>query len=124
MSVKDGQRVNQEVTNAAFVSKKTDSTVISKLTLSRALSGATIDDVQEKINELNGRTSDIESDYVTLNDPQEINNKIYNGGTATEQSAFIIPKAALSVLQGLTRKKGAIYYDTDSDIIFYDEGLS
>lgn len=52
MSISNGQPVNAAVTNAAFVSRTTDSTVVSKLSLDRSLSGDTIEDAQQSINDL------------------------------------------------------------------------
>ena len=50
MSVTNGQPVNAEVTNAAYVSKTTDSTVESKITLSNLSSGGEILNLQETVN--------------------------------------------------------------------------
>jgi hypothetical protein len=52
MSVANGQPVNAAVTNAAFVSKTTDSTVVSKVTLNKLGSGSAVDDTQNTINKL------------------------------------------------------------------------
>lgn len=62
MSVSNGQDVNAQVTNAAFVSKTTDSTVVSKITLSRGASGAEIPDTQQAINDLLNASSDVQAE--------------------------------------------------------------
>lgn len=50
MSITNGQPVSAAVTNAAFVSRTTDSTVVSKVTLDKSGSGTTITDTQAVIN--------------------------------------------------------------------------
>jgi len=52
MSIVDGQRVRALESNAAWVSKTTDSTVIGKISLSRPGSGASIVDTQLDINNI------------------------------------------------------------------------
>lgn len=52
MSVSNGQPINAAVTNAAFVSKITDSTVVSKVTLNKSGSGTQVVDTQQTINKV------------------------------------------------------------------------
>lgn len=52
MGVLDGQPVNQAITNPAFINKNQDDTMPNKLTFSRALSGATIADIQQAVNNI------------------------------------------------------------------------
>lgn len=56
MSVIDGQSVNQTVTNAAFLSRLTDSDTVAMIGLLRAASGANVTDVQKLLNYLIGVT--------------------------------------------------------------------
>lgn len=50
MSVSNGEKANAANFNSSFVSKEDDSTMVSKLTLARGASGATVDDTQSDIN--------------------------------------------------------------------------
>lgn len=50
MSVSDGSAASASVFNSAFVSKVTDSTIVSKLGLNRSGSGSAIADTQQQIN--------------------------------------------------------------------------
>ena len=50
MALSDGQAASAAVFNAEFVSKVTDSTVVSKLGLNRSGSGSAITDAQQQIN--------------------------------------------------------------------------
>ena len=50
MSLSDNQRVNAAVTNAAFLSKKTDSTTVALLGLNKPSEGAQVLSAQKAIN--------------------------------------------------------------------------
>lgn len=67
MSVANGQPVNASVTNAAFVSKTTDSTVVSKVTLNKSGSGTTITDTQAVINKALDAVGTTEADATPNN---------------------------------------------------------
>ena len=67
MSVANGQPVNASVTNAAFVSKTTDSTVVSKVTLDKSGSGTTITDAQAVINKALDAVGTTEADATPNN---------------------------------------------------------
>lgn len=66
MSVTNGQQCDQTVLNGAFVSKLTDSTVISRLSLNRTGSGGLVPDVQQSINDHDARLTVAEGDIGTL----------------------------------------------------------
>jgi microcystin-dependent protein len=52
MSLVNGQKVNAAATNAAFVSKTTDSTTVGKLTLNKAAEGSQVESVQKAVNKI------------------------------------------------------------------------
>ncbi len=58
MAVQDGARANAQNFNNAFCSKTTDSTIVSKLTLSNtdSASGDSVTNVQEEINQMTFKT--------------------------------------------------------------------
>lgn len=56
MGILDGQAVNAAVTNPAFINKNQDDSMSNKLTFSRALSGATVSDIQAAVNKLYNAT--------------------------------------------------------------------
>lgn len=64
--INDGQRVRALESNAAWVSKTADSTVVGKITLNRAGSGAQVTDVQQDINDLKTDVGTIETQITTL----------------------------------------------------------
>lgn len=66
MSITDGQRVRALESNAAWVSKTADSTVVGKITLNRAGSGAAVTDVQQDINNLKTDLASAENDITIL----------------------------------------------------------
>jgi hypothetical protein len=83
MAIVDGQRVRALESNAAWVSKTADSTVVGKITLNRAGSGAIINDTQQDINTLKTDVgslqtglSDAQADIATL---QALDTFIYAG---------------------------------------------
>ncbi|HEY9705636.1 MAG TPA: hypothetical protein V6C58_24570 [Allocoleopsis sp.] len=68
MSVQNGQNVNAAVTNAAFVSKTTDSTSTAKLTLNKASEGAQVESVQKAVNKIYEGLGTTGQDDATIND--------------------------------------------------------
>lgn len=66
MGVLDGQAVSAAVTNPAFINKNVDDSMPNKLGLSRALSGATIADIQATANKLYAATGASESQTGTV----------------------------------------------------------
>lgn len=61
---------------------------------------------------------------VTLTGSQTVQNKDIDGGTASNTSRITVPKAATAILSGLTRKKGTLLYDTDTDSLKLDDGAT
>lgn len=68
MSVKNEQKVNETVTNAAFVSKTTDSSMVSRLNLTRGASGDPVNDVQQTINDIKSNAFSFSGIKTFLND--------------------------------------------------------
>lgn len=66
MGVLDGQAVNQSITNPAFINKNTDDVMPNKLGFNRALSGASIADIQAAVNKLYTCTGSSESTTGTV----------------------------------------------------------
>jgi hypothetical protein len=66
MGVVDGQAVSATVTNPAFINKNTNDTMANILSFARALSGATISDIQAAVNKLYTATGASESATGTL----------------------------------------------------------
>ncbi len=66
MSVIDGQPVNQSITNAAFLSKNTNDVMPNILGFARALSGASIADIQAAVNKLYNATGSSETQSGTV----------------------------------------------------------
>jgi hypothetical protein len=62
MSVSDGQPVNAAVTNAAFISRTTDSNTVAQVDLQRPASGADVIDVQQTINDEKAKVSQNQAD--------------------------------------------------------------
>jgi hypothetical protein len=89
LSVIDGQPVNQSVTNAAFLSKNTNDTMPNILGFARALSGASIADIQAAVNKLYNATGASETQTGT----------VYNAtaGTITNGQSY---QTALTELAG------------------------
>lgn len=65
MSVTNGANADAATLNGAYVSKTSDSTVISKLTLNRTASGSQVTDVQSTINDHESRITQNETDIAT-----------------------------------------------------------
>lgn len=66
MGVIDGQSVNAAVTNPAFINKNIDDVMPNKLGFSRALSGASLDDIQASVNKLYAASGASESQTGTV----------------------------------------------------------
>lgn len=58
----------------------------------------------------------------SLTGTEVLTNKDYDGGTASNTSRITLPKAAKTVLDGLTRKAGTVVFDTTSNKPYYDDG--
>ncbi|HEY9661948.1 MAG TPA: phage tail protein, partial [Allocoleopsis sp.] len=59
-----------------------------------------------------------------LTETQVFTNKDYDGGTAANSRRITLPKDTYANLLLLTRKEGTIWYATDLDTVFYDDGSS
>lgn len=53
-----------------------------------------------------------------------LTNKELDGGTASNTSRWILPKAPKATLDGLTRKQAVIFYDTTTNKPYYDDGTN
>jgi hypothetical protein len=62
--------------------------------------------------------------FVETDTAQAITNKDIDGGTASNSLRFTIPKNTTANLTGLTRKQGTVFYDTTTNTIKYDDGVS
>jgi hypothetical protein len=60
----------------------------------------------------------------TLAGTEVLTNKDHDGGTASNSSRITFPKASLSTLSGLTRKEGTVWYASDTDKLYKDDGTS
>lgn len=65
-----------------------------------------------------------QAEVTTISHAQQLTNKDYDGGTASNTSRITLPKAGTSTLDGLTRKQGTLVYDTDLEKPFYDDGTN
>lgn len=61
-------------------------------------------------------------EIATVSDVQVITNKDIDGTTASNTIRISLPKNTTSNLNALTRKEGTIVYDTDLDVVKYDNG--
>lgn len=66
MGVLDGSAVSAAITNPAFINKNQDDTMANKLAFARALSGASIADIQQAINNIYSATGVSESNTGTV----------------------------------------------------------
>lgn len=53
---------------------------------------------------------------------QVVTNKDIDGGTASNTSRLTLPKASKATLDGLTRKEGTLWYASDLDKVYKDDG--
>ncbi len=53
-----------------------------------------------------------------------LTNKDIDGGTASNTSRITLPKDTLANLTSLTRKEGTVAYGSDTDKVYYDDGVS
>ncbi len=60
----------------------------------------------------------------TLAGTEQLTNKDYEGGTASNSLRMTLPKNTTTNLNALTRKEGTLVYDTDLDVVKYDNGSS
>ena len=70
MSVSDGQRVNAQVTNAAYISRTTDTDTVGKIDLNNP-DTAVVTDVQATINDQQSQITSNDSDIATLQATKE-----------------------------------------------------
>lgn len=134
MSVSNNQDANAATFNAAFVSKDTDSTVQAVVTLNApgGGSGPQVSDVQADINTLKDdvgglstRMDDIETDassFATKTGVEQLTNKDFQGGTASDQSRIVLPTNTTSNLDTLTDIEGSLAYDTDQARPVFNNG--
>jgi hypothetical protein len=64
----------------------------------------------------------LESEVITADDDQVIENKDLDGGTASETARITVPKNTTANLQTITRREGGIYYSTDEASYYGDDG--
>lgn len=62
--------------------------------------------------------------FVLRDSTDTLTNKVYDGGTASATNKLLIPQDTLSNLTALVRDESAIYYDTDSQSLYLDDGVS
>lgn len=55
---------------------------------------------------------------------QVVTNKDIDGGTASNTSRITLPKDTLTNLTALTRKEATLVFDTVSQTVFYDDGIT
>jgi hypothetical protein len=60
----------------------------------------------------------------TIAGTQVLTNKDIDGGTAANTSRITIPKDTLANITALTRKEGTVWYATDTDKLYKDDGTS
>lgn len=58
----------------------------------------------------------------TLAGTEQLTNKDIDGGTASNTSRITLPKNTSANLAALTRKQGTVVYDTDTNLVNYDDG--
>lgn len=61
---------------------------------------------------------------VGTTDTQQLTNKDFDGGTASNSLRITVPKNTTANLAALTRKEGTIAYDTDLDLLVVDDGTT
>lgn len=61
-------------------------------------------------------------ELATISGTQQLTNKDYDGGTASNTSRLTVPKNTITNLQGLTRKEGTLAYASDLNKLYADDG--
>jgi len=98
MSVSDGQRVNAQVTNAAFLSRTTDSDTTGVVGLNNASSGGLIPNAQQAINDNASNISSNDTDIADLQANKiDVAEKGANNGVATLDGTGRIPSSQLTL---------------------------
>ncbi len=115
MSVTDGQRVNDSVTNAAFLSRTTDSDTVAVISLNEASSGGLIANAQQTINDNTANITSNDLDITNLQTLKEdkINKGIPNGYASLDS------KAQLKILP-ITFTSAASQVDTNVTGLIFD----
>ena len=107
-----------------------DGTIYDSSAVNFSLKGTTGSDKRLKFNadnitDFTTRTMtfpNADSVILSTDAAQVITNKDIDGGTASDANRIVIPKNTLTNLQGLTRKQGAIVFDTTSLKPYFDDG--
>lgn len=63
-----------------------------------------------------------EVEIATISGQQTITNKLIDGGTASATNKIVVPKDTTANIEALARTEGAVYYSTDEDTYFGDDG--
>ena len=137
----------------AHITDTTDAHDASAVSYDNATSGLTATDSQAAIDEVEGRLDTAESDITTnasnlsshtgassgvhgvtgdvvgTSDTQTLTNKTVTGGvvdftTASSSNKLVIPSDTKANLDLLTRDEGAVYWATDEDRIYGDDGTN
>jgi hypothetical protein len=64
------------------------------------------------------------NDKVSLTGAEVLTNKDIDGGTASNTSRITLPQNTTAALAGLTRKKGTLVYNTTTDELSVDDGVT
>lgn len=62
-------------------------------------------------------------ELLTNDQTQTVTNKDIDGGTASLTSRITVPKDTLANISCLARKQGSLYYATDVNRVYYDDGV-
>ena len=109
-----------------------DGTIYDSTAVNFSLKGTTGSDKRLKFNadnitDFTTRTMtfpNADSVILSTDAAQVVTNKDIDGGTASNTNRIVIPKNTLTNLQGLTRKQGAIVFDTTSLKPYFDDGTN
>lgn len=98
MSVSDGERVNAQVTNDAYLSRTTDSDTVAIVSLNNASSGGSITNAQQTINDNTANITSNDSDIAVLfSTKQDVTEKGVANGYAELDGTGRIPLAQMAV---------------------------
>ncbi len=122
MSVSDGQVANASTFNGAFVSKTSDSVVISKIDLNNTdpASGSAITNIQKKMNDNTTAIDDHVADSVDAHDASAISYDNATSGLSATESQAAIDEIDSNLDSHITETTGA----HASSAISYDNGVS
>lgn len=115
----------QTLTNKTISADDNDIIVNAASVISNSLNGA-LNEVASNLNNhaLETQTHGVNGDIVGTTDTQRLTNKDIDGVTASNSSRITLPKASKTTLDALTRKQGAIVFDTTSLKPYYDDGTT